>query len=528
MTTNGNDVPEMARPIVHISKEGLRSVVSLKHKVASSTFMLTRYQIQSVFEDCLHNIVHDTVLEIYREEKMLRMQSAAVQVESLALSSAGLPVTPTIGTPATTKPSGAVQAPVQGKFETEAATYENGKVHLKGNPLELVKDNFCSNCKLPTLMHPLMGINARVPVAEDADRNYCSLQPFIQRASGLDIFGLPFPIDQTNKTKKEREHLKKLERAEKDSTPGSTDTGTGNDKTGPEATVDKLKIKSSKTATYMPWQSCTQGKSCTRSIQINKFAQHLQSCMGIGGRAVRNSTKDRLSGNNDSNSVSRAGSRVSTPAPATTKGNNKRSPPAKKPSPSAKKTSPSAKKPSPPAKKTSPPANKKSPPNANKKRAAVDDSDDFDFDGDEGPPKKKAKPTKPKPERKEKVIIKIPGTKKASASHPASTGSPALSVTSTKPASKTPTPATTGVARKGPLPASKPPKVLKATPKGAPSSTMSNGAERGRTPSSSKRARNEEDEGDESDFVTPTPKMKKAKMARESSLLSEINVGLSP
>jgi hypothetical protein len=43
MAANGNDVLEVARPIVHISEEGLGSVVSLNSKWLSLTFMLIQY-----------------------------------------------------------------------------------------------------------------------------------------------------------------------------------------------------------------------------------------------------------------------------------------------------------------------------------------------------------------------------------------------------------------------------------------------------------------------------------------------------
>jgi ribonuclease P/MRP protein subunit POP1 len=109
----------------------------------------------------------------------------------------------------------------------------------------------------------------------------------------------------------------------------------------------------------VPWHTCP---SCKRSLLITKFAQHLEKCMGIGGRSARNVAAARLGlGNNGSSAAgSNAGSRMGTPTPSLLM--------------------------------------------ANGKREADDDDDD-------GPPKKKPrkerKDKKEKAERKEKVLIKF-------------------------------------------------------------------------------------------------------------------------
>jgi ribonuclease P/MRP protein subunit POP1 len=311
-------------------------------------------QIPQIFEDILENIIRDTVMEVHRSEKMLRMTSIAVQAERIALQASGAPPTPTTANPANNKP---ILAPVQAPQITIAVPggqYENGKVFLKGNPLKQVKDIYCPHCKLPRLLFPATGVGSRLP--DDPNQQYCTLHPFIQKP-GHDIYGNPFPIDQTNKTKRERELIKKAEKAERENTPGSQDTN--EDGVTSESFAKRL-MAGGKPASYVPWHTCPL---CKRSLLITKFAQHLEKCLGIGGRAARNTAAARLSGMNGSASGSVQGSRVGTPTPSS-QGNGKK---------------------------------------------------DADDDDDEGPPKKKAKKDASRKERrengKEKVIIKLGGAK---------------------------------------------------------------------------------------------------------------------
>jgi len=139
------------------------------------------------------------------------------------------------------------------------------------------------------------------------------------------VYGNPFPIDQSGKTKKERELLKRQERMEKDNTPGSQDTttedGVNGAGAGGEAQWKRL-MAGGKPASYVPWHTCP---NCKRSLLITKFAQHLEKCLGIGGRAARNAAAVRLSaGVNGSAAGSVQGSRVGTPQPSLGNGNGKR------------------------------------------------------------------------------------------------------------------------------------------------------------------------------------------------------------
>lgn len=275
--------------------------------------------IPQIFEDCLYNVIHDLVLETHRQEKILRMQSVAVHAESEASKATGVPSTPTTAStpskPNTVPNSSAPQTSV----ETPSAKYENGRVLLKGNPLKTMKEIYCPQCKLPRLLFPITGAYSKLP--ENISRQYCTLHPFIQKP-GHDIYGNPFPVDQTGMTKKELEALKKAERREKDNTPGSQEMNEDGTMTE-EAGIKKL-MAGGKPASYVPWQTCPQ---CKRSLLITKFAQHLEKCLGIGGRAARNAAVARLTGaagtGSGSQHGSQSGSRAGTPTPSQLNGSKR-------------------------------------------------------------------------------------------------------------------------------------------------------------------------------------------------------------
>jgi hypothetical protein len=60
-----------------------------------------------------------------------------------------------------------------------------------------------------------------------------------------------------------------------------------------------------KGGTYIPWHTCP---SCKRSLLITRFAQHLEKCLGIGGRGARAARVN-------ANAASPLGSRGGTPTP---------------------------------------------------------------------------------------------------------------------------------------------------------------------------------------------------------------------
>jgi hypothetical protein len=245
------------------------------------------------------------------------MTSVAVQAERVATQASGgaAPPTPTTTNPTPTKSGAPASNAPQISIAVPGGHYENGKVYLKGNTLKQVKDVYCPHCKLPRLLFPVTGAGARLP--DDPNQQYCNFHPFIQKP-GHDIYGNPFPIDQTNKTKRERELIKKQEKAERDNTPGSQDTN--EDGITGEQFVKRM-LAGGKPASYVPWHTCPL---CKRSLLITKFAQHLEKCLGIGGRAARNTAAARLSGMNGSASGSVHGSRMGTPTPSSQGGNGRK------------------------------------------------------------------------------------------------------------------------------------------------------------------------------------------------------------
>lgn len=272
-----------------------------------------KHQIPSIIEDCLYNIIHDIVLDVHRTEKQLRMTSVAVQAERIVTQALGgsngaAPPTPTLPSATPTKSGAPTTTAPQLSLAVPGGHYENGKVYLKGNTLAVVKDIYCPHCKLPRLLFPVTGVGAKLP--DDPNQQYCNFHPFIQKP-GHDIYGNPFPIDQTNKTKRERELIKKQEKAERDNTPGSQDTN-DNDAVSGEQFVKRM-LAGGKPASYVPWHTCPL---CKRSLLITKFAQHLEKCLGIGGRAARNTAAARIGNMNGSANGSIQGSRMGTPTPS--------------------------------------------------------------------------------------------------------------------------------------------------------------------------------------------------------------------
>jgi ribonuclease P/MRP protein subunit POP1 len=226
------------------------------------------------------------------------MQSAATQAESIALANLE---------PQSQKQNtnGATSIPIA---ETSAAKYENGRVFLKGNPLKTTPEIICPHCKLPRLMHPIMGKGMQTP---DLTKEYCMLYPWVQR-QGHDVYGNPFPTDMA-KSKKERELIKQQQKnAEKESvgTPGSQDTDMANGDT------KEIKLNTGgKPASYIPWHTCP---NCKRSLLITRFAQHLEKCLGISGRQSSRNAMAKLTGQNGTGSGlgnTPLGSRMGTPAP---------------------------------------------------------------------------------------------------------------------------------------------------------------------------------------------------------------------
>ncbi|KAF1989238.1 hypothetical protein K402DRAFT_351052 [Aulographum hederae CBS 113979] len=291
-----------------------------------------------IFEDVLYNIIHDQVLEVHRSEKMLRMTTAASQMQILISQSSVDPFSTPTNSVAPTPIKASASTPITSapniNLNTTAATYTPGiGIVPRGNPFVTVPSNqiTCPHCRLPRLLHPIDGVGAQLP--EDLDKQYCTRHPWISKPHH-DVYGNPYPKEQAPAptTKKARELLKKQERMEKDSTPASQGTDAGGDNgsvAGGEASIGgllgnnsssnsaalltKLSAVNGKPASYVPWHTCPR---CKRSLLITKFAQHLEKCLGIAGRQSSRNAAAKISGNGvGSVNGSAAPSRHGTPIP---------------------------------------------------------------------------------------------------------------------------------------------------------------------------------------------------------------------
>ncbi|KAL9085909.1 MAG: hypothetical protein Q9165_007392 [Trypethelium subeluteriae] len=285
-----------------------------------------------VVSSCLYNIIHDVVLDVHRSEKLLRMQSAATLAERTAVSQAADAITTTPNN----KNNNTSQA-LSVKLDTPGAIYDNGRITLKGNPLKTTPEILCPACHLPRLLYPTTGPNSRPP---DPIKQYCTRHPFIQKP-GHDIHGQPFAGDADTKPpskKKDKDLLKSAlsqqqSRSEKDSTPSnSQDSSAAAAAHGDASPQDSADAHSNankpsgpgsrsalapKPANYVPWQTCP---SCKRSLLIIRFAQHMEKCLGIGGRQSSRAAMAKMSGSasgrgDGSSTGTPMGSRGGTPAP---------------------------------------------------------------------------------------------------------------------------------------------------------------------------------------------------------------------
>jgi len=230
---------------------------------------------QRLFDDALHNIMHDLVIHRHREHKLLL---------------------------ASLDPSD--------------------------------KLPHCDNCNLPRLLDPPLAPKVRGAASEPppSTTQYCERKPWSRRP-GHDIYDNPFPrSDVTGRppTKKEREAAKsnKNDNASEDATqnggtapPSPGGGGGGDNKDNKDGTNDSNKPleKGEKKASkideklkkgeYVPWHTCP---SCKRSLLITRFAKHLEQCMGLSGRAASRNAMARMNGSGSTPGGSRGG----TPNPS--------------------------------------------------------------------------------------------------------------------------------------------------------------------------------------------------------------------
>lgn len=220
-------------------------------------------QSTDILNETFHNIIHDLVSKVHREEKIARMRSAVTvarqKAETTADESEETVVDPKKEDVVDQKNVADLQ------LETEGAVFDRGKVFLKGNPLHTTKQIICPECRLPRLLYPPTGSNAVPP--PDPHAEYCQNQPLVT-VPGHDVHGKLFSVMPNPKKKKE-------------------------DDTIPTVPTNKCPI-------------------CPRYFVISRLAQHMDRCMNISGRgSARNQTP--------TDSSAGAGSGASSPTSSASK-----------------------------------------------------------------------------------------------------------------------------------------------------------------------------------------------------------------
>ncbi len=184
------------------------------------------------------------------------------------------------------------------RTETEGAIVEpDGKIYLKGNPFKTTSMIYCPQCKLPRLLYPTIGLNARPP--PDPNVHYCSHQPFVSKP-GHDVHGNPFATDKVsnrgkNNKKKQQEEKEKESLASSPSTDPSTPLNSSFKSNGAPEKVS------------FPTMKCPN-PTCTRYLLSSRIAQHLDKCLGITGRQSSRNAMTKMSTPQES--------RASTPKPS--------------------------------------------------------------------------------------------------------------------------------------------------------------------------------------------------------------------
>ncbi|KAF6819872.1 transcriptional activator [Colletotrichum musicola] len=230
-------------------------------------------QAHAVLDDVMYNVVSDLLMKVHRDEKIARAATAAIRVEKLA-SDASESSTP--------------DSRPDVRIETDAAIYEDGRVLLKGNPLQTTKDILCPRCHLPRLLNPTDGKGAKKP---DPSVIYCKKHPYIDKP-GFDIYGQTWVQPGPGRGKKK-----------KDMKPDPNIEGAGPGESRPPNVLS------------FPSATCSK---CKRCILVTRLNNHMGSCIGNSGRNASRAAAAKIS--NGSNGASQndgtpPSSQKATPAP---------------------------------------------------------------------------------------------------------------------------------------------------------------------------------------------------------------------
>ena len=145
-------------------------------------------QMSHLIDQAFHGIVHDLVSDVFRSEKIVRMQTAVLlaRQESERKAKANEAAAPN------------TEIDPLPDVEIDSAIVKAGKIYIKGNPFKTVKEIVCLKCKLPRLMYPRVGFGAKD--LRDANKKYCKNEPPIivdkhdvhgQRKKGTKLKGQP-------------------------------------------------------------------------------------------------------------------------------------------------------------------------------------------------------------------------------------------------------------------------------------------------------------------------------------------------
>lgn len=223
----------------------------------------------AVLDDLLYNVVHDLLMKTHRDEKQARAATAAIRVETLAAEAAQ----DLAGATGESKAGG-------GHYDTDAASYDNGSVSLKGNPLKTTHDIVCPRCRLPRLLYPTDGRGARKP---DPAVTYCKKHPYIDKP-GCDIYGQMWVAPGPGRGKKKKDFDKKVSAAIHAATTGiETPNGTGG-----------VSISEQRPPNVLSFPSATCSK-CKRCILVSRLNNHMGSCIGNSGRNASRAAAQKIS-----------------------------------------------------------------------------------------------------------------------------------------------------------------------------------------------------------------------------------------
>ncbi|MCJ1284839.1 hypothetical protein MMC26_004176 [Xylographa opegraphella] len=241
---------------------------------------------RSILEDCLYNIVSDTVMKIHRDEKIIRMQSAAIVAQAAQEK-------------AKSEEDASFGEAFQSITTAGASATEDGKIYLHGNPFYTTPEVLCPTCRKPRLLYPTTGKNSQPP---EPGKDYCAKKPYVQK-DGCDIYGRSLQLKEPPRNKKSGKDSKT-----KDPSPDNSEKSDGSHDNGKAS--EKLSVAT------IPSGKCP---NCTRYMALNRIAAHLERCMALGGRQSSKNAMIKIS----SQGTPRE-SRASTPKPAATKTVKKR------------------------------------------------------------------------------------------------------------------------------------------------------------------------------------------------------------